>query len=268
MGYGRYEETTRSASEALYVTKSKEQIFTSRGLPDDMNPKGLKIREARDSLDNPHTVPIMIFLDVTGSMGRIPETMARKTLTNLFDILGKSSVEDPTVLFGAIGDHKADGAPLQVGQFESETTLLEHWLTSVYLEGGGGAQMRESYGLAYLIAGRHTATDAFEKRGERGFLFTIGDEAPWDTHHASFIKDCMGYKEAAELSTKELLEEAQVLYNVFHIHCQDGSYRNLPAIINPWRELLGENLLVVENSNDVAKIIATTVADVWGKVSV
>ena len=49
-------------------------------------------------------------------------------------------------------------------------------LGRILLEGGGGGQKTESYELALYFMARHTATDCFERRGRRGYLFIIGDE--------------------------------------------------------------------------------------------
>jgi hypothetical protein len=45
-----------------------------------MNPKGVRFRESRDSEAHPNTVSIAFALDVTGSMGKIPELLAKKEL--------------------------------------------------------------------------------------------------------------------------------------------------------------------------------------------
>ena len=68
------------------------------------------------------------------------------------DKIIQSGIKDPQVLFLAIGDHECDTSPLQVGQFESSDELLEHWLTHVWLEGGGGGNRGESYALAWHFA--------------------------------------------------------------------------------------------------------------------
>ena len=78
-------------------------------------------------------------------------------------------------MFGAIGDATCDRAPLQVGQFESDNRMDDD-LSRILLEGGGGGQKTESYELAMYFMARHTATDCYDKRGKRGYLFMIGDE--------------------------------------------------------------------------------------------
>lgn len=255
--FDAYKDLSRS-----YSTKSRATIFNSNSINSDMDPKGLKFREARDSDAHPNSLPIIIGLDVTGSMGSIPENLIKNKLGKLMEILIKNGVEDSSLCFLGIGDHYSDKSPLQVGQFESGTEELDKWLTSIYLECGGGAQSMESYHLAWLFGARHTSTDSFEKRNVKGFIFTIGDEYVHDKVEANFLRDYMGYSESSEIKMEDLLEEAKKTYNVFHIHCNDGSYHE--SVSNKWKSLLKENLIIVEDSNTIAEVIASTVALING----
>ena len=171
-----------------------------------------------------------------------------------------NGVEHPQILFGAIGDHVTDRSPLQVSQFESGTEELDKWLTEMYLEGYGGGQGKESYLMAWLVAGRHTSIDCFEKRNEKGFLFTIGDEASWDNLSHGFLKDKLGYAEGEDVTDKQLLEEAQRLYNVYHIHINEASYRDDPRVLGYWKDMLGERLIVLEDYEAVCETISTLIA--------
>ncbi|MEL6925067.1 MAG: hypothetical protein AAFO94_13540, partial [Bacteroidota bacterium] len=130
----------------------------------------------------------------------------------------------------------------------------------IFMEGGGGGQIMESYLLAWLIAARHTSIDCWEKRRQKGFLFTIGDEANWDELSGSHLKQLLGYKEAYPVTDEVLLAEAQRTYHVYHIHINETGYRNHPKVLGYWRELLGENLLVLDNHNALAELISTVVA--------
>lgn len=253
----RHLGTSRAATPAA-------KIFTSKAIHSDMDPKNLTVRESRDSDTHPKSLAVMLFLDVTGSMGMIPVSLVKGEFAQVMDIMYKHNIPDPQVLIGAIGDHIVDRSPLQVGQFESGNDELDKWLTSMHIEGGGGGQCYESYGLAYLVAARHTSIDCWEKRQEKGFIFTVGDEAPWDKYDASRLKTLMGYTQAEDLSIEMLLAEAQRTYNVFHIHVQEGSYRDSPAVLDPWRKLLGERCLLLDDYHSIAELIASTVAIVRG----
>lgn len=267
MGYTNWSKSAYANLKADYSKKSTNAIFksnTTRKVAADMNPYGLSFRESRDSTAHPNSLAISVFLDVTGSMRNIPEHLIRHKLGSLMDTLLDHEVEDPQVLFAAIGDHISDRAPLQVGQFESGTDELNHCLSSIYLEGGGGGQVMESYLLAWLVAGRHTSIDCFEKRNKKGFLFTMGDEMSWDEVDAERLKGIMGYTEATPVNAKDLLAQAQRMYHVFHIHVNEASYRDDPRIIGYWRDLLGENLLILDDQNAIAELIASTIAVIHG----
>lgn len=60
------------------------------------------------------------------------------------------------------------------GGFESSTIAINQCLSRIYLEGRGNNG--ESYLLPWIIAGNHTSIDSYEKRNQKGFLFTVGDE--------------------------------------------------------------------------------------------
>jgi len=267
MGNSNYSGDAYRTLKSSYVGKATNTVFVNtakRTLAADMDPKGLVFREARDSDAHPESYGISINLDVTGSMGHIAELIAREDLGKLMETLISHGIKDASVMFSAIGDHWTDHFPLQVGQFESGADELLHWLTSANLEGGGGGQTMESYLLAWLIAARHTSMDCFEKRGQRGCLFTIGDESTHPSVSARHLQELLGYKEAVDMTAEELLAEAQKSFYVFHIHANDGSYPDDPRILNPWRKLLGQNCIVLDDHTKIAELIASTVGLVHG----
>ena len=259
MGYSNWSDDTYTNLSAGYVGKSADDIFSDAAVSD-MLPEGVDVRESRDSDEHPASLAVMVFLDVTGSMGHIPEAIVREKLGALMSTIIDNGVPDPQILFGAIGDHHCDRNPLQVGQFESGAEDLDKWLTSMYLEGGGGGQNMESYLQAWLFAGRHTSIDCFEKRNEKGFLFTIGDEKNWNEMNAGALKKIMGYAQGETVTDKQLLEEAQRLYNVYHIHINETGYRDDPDVIGYWKDVLGERLIILDDYNAVCETISTLIA--------
>lgn len=264
MGGGNFSSTSWSNLKQTNSTKTKKQLFTSTGLANDMSPFKVKFRESRDSANHPESLAVCVFLDETGSMGEIPHIIATEKLGALIETLIKHGIEHPAVLFGGIGDHVTDQSPLQVGQFESAADELNKWLTKIYLEANGGGQGVESYSLAWLFAARHTSIDCFEKRGQKGFLFTIGDEGCWNKIDKDKLKALMGYDEAQDVTDKQLLAEVQRTYHVFHIHCNQTGHRNDPRVIDYWKDMLGERLIILEDYNDTAEVIASTIAVIHG----
>lgn len=263
MGGTRYDFGAREsrAKKVGYASKSAAEIFTQNALHmahESMNPNGVIVREARDSEVHPNTVPIILGLDVTGSMGHIPHELIKEGLPKLMGGIIQGGVPDPALLFLGIGDHECDRYPLQVGQFESGDEELDMWLTRTYIEGGGGGNAGESYLLAWYFAAFHTKADAFEKRVQKGLLFTVGDEPGLKTLPASAIKEIMGQGQQT-YTHLELLAEAQKRYDVYHISVlHSGQAINADV---EWKELLGQNCLSIEDHREIPNVIKKIICD-------
>ena len=264
MGGGSYSYSDRQVrSESLgYHKKSEREIFTERSINNAMDPHGVTLRESRDSEEHPNSVPVVLALDVTGSMGSIPTFLVKTGLPDMMDKIIKDGVPDPQVLFLGVGDHEVDSAPLQVGQFESSDELLDHWLTKLYIESGGGNNGGESYMLAWFFAGHYTETDHFDKRGKKGILFTVGDEPVLPDLSARTQKSLMGGGEYSSAMSVELLDKAREKYEVFHLHIMEGSNGRRKEVQDGWKQLMGDHCILVEHKEDVAQIIADKVLEV------
>ncbi len=261
MGGGSYSFVSRSAREEDlgYKTKSTHEIFKQRSINNAMNPNGIVVRESRDSKEHPNSLAIILALDVTGSMGTIPHFLVKEGLPDIMANIINGGINDPQLLFLAIGDHECDNSPLQVAQFESSDELLDKWLTDVYLEGGGGGNVGESYLLAWYFAGFHTSIDCFEKRGQKGFLFTIGDEPTLKNIPKRSLQNIMGDGQYDEFSADMLLEKAREKYHCFHLHIKQTAAGSRQETMDGWKQLMGDGLIFVDNKNDVSRIISETV---------
>lgn len=187
----------------------------------------------RDSQEHPHSTPIIIALDVTGSMMNTPYEMIKNHLPKIMDSVMQMGVRDPQLLFMAVGDHEYDRYPIQVGQFESDTEKILNSLESLVIEGGG-----ESYLLAHIVAGYHTETDSWFQRHTKGFLFTIGDEPNLQGIPGNSLTEILGYqKGAGSISANEAIRKAQEQYHVFHIHITNASHST--RVAESWKNLLG-----------------------------
>jgi len=256
MGSSSYSSSDRSfRSVSLgYMSKGRDDIFEQnkkRMIHESMEPKGVTIRESRDSETHPNSIPIIISLDVTGSMGNIPHDLVKDGLPKIMEGIIQNGIPDPQVLFLAVGDHECDRHPLQVSQFESGDAELDMWLTRTYIEGGGGGNGFESYGLAHYFAANHTVTDNWEKRGQKGFLFTIGDEPNGRNYPSTALKEIIGNGDIKTFTDKEILQKAQEKWNVYHI--MPG--KETSGARAYWKELLGQNLIWVDSSEQVALAI-------------
>ena len=74
----------------------------------------------------------------------------------------------------------------------------------------------------------------------------------------------MGYKQTEAIAAETILQEAQRMYEVFHIHINEASYKDSPIVLNPWKALLNERLIILEDHEVIAETIATTVAVLTG----
>lgn len=257
-----YQSRSVRATKQGYSTKHVDDIFEQnrkRQIHESMEPSKALLREARDSESHPLSVPIMFSLDVTGSMGRIPHQLIKEGLPKMMSQIMERGINDPQILFVAIGDHKSDYYPFQVGQFESGDEELDMWLTRTYLEGNGGGNNGESYMLPWYFASQHVVTDAWEKRGEKGFIITVGDERCHDTLPSTALKEIMGVTPEKTFTSVELLEMAKQKWNVFHIHILEGYWGE--QTLSYWKELLGDNCIPVKTYVDVPKVAASIVGD-------
>jgi hypothetical protein len=246
-----------------------------------LNPKGIKVREARDSIAHPNSKPVAVFFDVTGSMHSVPGQLQRVLPKLMALLLQKNYIVDPQILMGAIGDYNGnrptsdghwegpgDRAPLQAGQFESGIEMEDN-LTNMFLEGGGGGQSppQESYQLAWYFAARKTVSDAFEKRNEKGYLFTIGDERPYSRVTKAEVDAVFGDKIEGDIMTAQLLQEAQERWELFHIIPEETSHGKDPSLAAAWAALLGvEHVIRIGNAENICEVIGSTIGLMEGSV--
>ena len=266
MGGGTFDPAAYRSFTSSTVGKSTDEIYTSRSIHKNLNPLGVKIRESRDSDDNPNSTPLIVGIDVTGSMGIIADVLAREGLGTLFTgILERKPISDPHVMFMAIGDANCDRAPLQVSQFEADKRIIEQ-LTQIYIEHGGGGNNFESYNLPWYFAAFHTVHDSMEKRGKRGYLFTVDDEEAPAPLTKDQIKRFIGDDMEADLSTRDVLQAAQRLYDVFHIVIEEGDYarRALNRVVDSWTALLGQHVIRLADHKKLAETIVSAIEVVEG----
>lgn len=268
MGGGTY---SHDAADRLYSTRSAmprahfvDTTFTSKSAIDPgLDPKGVKVRESRDSENHPESNAIAVFFDVTGSMGSIPITFAKEKLGNLMKmLLAQGVIPDPQILFGAIGDVFSDRAPLQVGQFESDLTM-DTWLTKIFLEGNGGGQNRESYETAMWWLTTHSSIDCLEKRGKKGYAFFVGDEGYYDAVDRQAVKRFIGEDIEADIPIKRVVELLSEKYEAFRISVPSQGYTD--GNHGMWKSLMGERAIWLETPETICEFIAAQIAAMEGR---
>jgi len=250
--------TTRAetGTSAFAYTDNIRSGSVSAGTHKDLDPMDIT-RESRDSEDHPNSNAIAVMFDVTGSMGGIPVRLQKKLPSLLGVLIRKGYIDDPQLLFGAVGDYRArDNSPIQVGQFESGNEM-EGDLSKIYLESGGGGNTGESYDLAMWFFANKTKMDCLEKRGEKGYLFTIGDEPFFDTVRKADVKAVFGDDLQADIPLTEVVAKLQEQYHYFHILPVQASWSSRSK--SEWVGLLGQNVLMLDDSNAVCETIAMAI---------
>lgn len=212
------------------------------------------MRECVDTDEHPHTKPVIIALDLTGSMGDAALEAAKK-INVIMEELYKELTDVEFCIMG-IGDLAYDRYPIQISQFESDIRIAEQ-MDKLYFEFGGGGNLYESYTAAWYMGARHTKLDCWN-RGQKGIIITIGDEhlnpyLPKD----KLVKDT-GDIIQADVETKELYKEVSEKYDVFHIHVNHlkiPSYQ-FETIKPSFGKVIGDqNIVNCEEIEDLAKII-------------
>jgi hypothetical protein len=229
-----------------------------RRVHEKMDPCGVKWRESRDSEAHPESRAVAVLFDVTGSMGRVPRVLQQNLCQLMNLLLDKGYLAHPQVLIGGIGDATCDRAPLQVGQFESGIEIDED-LAKLWLEGGGGGQMTESYELAMYFMARKTAIDCLEKRRRRGYLFLIGDEMPYRFVRRSEVAGLLGDRLEADIPVAEIIGELEARYDTYFILPNLTSYYDNPKIHRCWTSLLGEKVLRLDDPQGISDLIAAVI---------
>ncbi|MBR3279797.1 MAG: hypothetical protein IKG01_12980 [Lachnospiraceae bacterium] len=246
MGYGSYKakdwDKLRN-SRGINSSSNVDEIFKNREVDPKYDPKNINMRESRDSADSPESTPIIIGFDDTGSMGYLAREIAQnslnKTVTEIYD---KNPVTNPHVMCAAYGN-AGDVGPLQVTQFEADIKIVEQLLDLwIPLRGMGDS----GDPLLWYFAAKHTSIDSWEKRGKKGFLFTIGDDTIKRSIFNDKISDIFGDSiNKLYMEPEEFLEMAQEKYHVFHIITKP-----LRAdVLDKWLGLLPDSTAIVDEAN-------------------
>ena len=263
MGSGRW--TSRSFAEynssrgrkvdsdgKIAGSYSNQEIFLSRKLDPALDPKNV-IRECCDSEEHPETFPVILALDVTGSMGQAAVEVAKQLnviMTQLYD-----KVRDVEFMVMGIGDFECDLFPLQISQFESDIRIADQ-LERIYFEFGGGGNNYESYTAAWYMAARHTRLDAW-KRGKKGILITMGDE-PLNPYLPR-----IGMRNGLAAAGGGRLD-FPLIFDVYHLNVIHRSYEK-PGIEKSFRKYLDQNHFMTVNMDSIAGTITEIITNSAGE---
>lgn len=251
--YNTYVKSTRGITADSITLSNVNQFYDAHGLDESLNPHGVKFRECRDSAEHPNTIPIILALDVTGSMGSACAAVARQLdaiITKLYN-----DVQDVEFMVMGIGDFSYDNAPLQVSQFESDVRICDQ-LGKIYFERGGGGNSFESYTAAWYFALNHTKLDCWN-RGKKGIIITMGDE-PLNPYLPGNEFDRIFGHPGEDVDTKSLYKQVIEKFDVYHIIITDkessGRYY-LSRDKDTWGQVLDNEHLFIKESTELPDVI-------------
>lgn len=267
MGAGSFTSTSfRSYSTSVgkdydeYTGRVSGQVFEARKIDPSLDPKNFKVRECINSDEHPNTIPVILALDVTGSMGEACKETAEALgviITNLY-----KKFQDIEFCVMGIGDLAYDRAPIQMSQFESDVRIAEA-LDKIYMEHGGGGNAFESYTAAWYMGLKRTKLDAVDLQGRKGIIITMGDEPlnPYLPQHE--LNQAVNAKEQADIETANLFKEASTKFDIFHIavdssHDCYSSYAQ--RIANSFGQLLGPRFKVA-SLNQLAEAVEECITE-------
>lgn len=248
---------SRSVGKSYDVSTGRvnKQVFTAKRLKEVLNPRGV-IRECCNSEEHPNTIPVILGLDVTGSMGSACQETAQalgQIMTKLYD-----KYKDIEFCVMGIGDFECDDAPLQVSQFESDVRIAQR-IDDIWMEHGGGGNGYESYSAVWYFGLYKTKLDAFTKQSRKGIIITMGDEPLNPDLPVGRLKQILDEKEVGVVKTEALYKKACEKFDIFHISIDDTSssydwHRN--GIERTFNPLLGERAKVSTIDNLANTIVS------------
>lgn len=247
-----YETDTRGTITSNY---SNQEMFKAKNIDASLDPKGV-IRECCDSKEHPNTFPVILALDVTGSMGQAAVEISKR-LNNIMTKLYEQ-VEDIEFMVMGIGDLSYDSCPIQASQFESDIRIAEQ-LEKVYFEFGGGGNSYESYTAAWYFGARHTKLDCWN-RGKKGIIITIGDERlnpylPRTAYYCGLL-NATGDSLQADVETKDLYTETAEKFDIYHINVNHRGGYDQEQIKKSFLEYLDDkHFCTINELDDIADII-------------
>ena len=203
-------------AKGTVTSDSLQDFYTQTKIHKDLKPYKV-VRECCDSDEHPNTIPVIIGLDVTGSMGRACVKTAQSLNTIITSLYDK--FDDIEFMIMGIGDLAYDHAPIQASQFESDVRIAEH-LDKVYMEHGGGDNGFESYTAAWYFGLYHTKLDCW-KRGKKGIIITMGDEPLNPYLPRAPLSEVTGDNLEADVETKDLYELTKEKFDIYHIAIDD-----------------------------------------------
>lgn len=236
--------------------ESTAQAFVQNKIDKNMRPFKV-MRECKDTDEHPNTIPVILALDVTGSMGDTAIEVQKKL--NPLMIKLYEEIKDIEIMIMAIGDLSYDDDPIQISQFESDIRIAEN-LDKIYFENGGGGNGWESYTAPWYMGLKHCKLDCWD-RGKKGLIITMGDEClnphlPKDT-----LNELTGDTNESAVNTDKLYKDAIEKFNIYHICVESGCYPNQSSRAESFEEVIGKEHVMISNVENISNKIFNIIKD-------
>ena len=216
-----------------------------------------KVRECRDSKEHPNTIPVILALDVTGSMGQAAVEVASQLNIIMTEIY--KNVQDVEFLIMGIGDFDYDDSPLQVSQFESDIRIAKQ-LDELYFEFGGGPNRYESYTAAWCFALNNTKLDCWN-RGKKGIIITMGDEEINPYIDGTAYRRIVGGQDSSTIETVPLYKKVIEKFDGYHINVERGTHTGTDDIRKSWTFVIGDENFISTEIQGISQHISRIVSE-------
>jgi hypothetical protein len=253
-GTGEYSYGTRGATKRMAAADRAKGLgprtYEKKSEPNQ------KIIDPKKHITTGSTNPLVIGIDVTGSMASWPfEIFDRLPL--LYNTLSQYR-EDVEICFAAIGDAAVDQWPLQVTTFASGFDL-EQLLGSLYGEGAGG-DAAESYGLFAHWVNTHIQTPELT---EKPFLIVFGDAPMHPTVPRSQIFHYLGDDLNADVDSYQAWRTLGETWNTWFLRRPTGKRGDL--VDNHWGKAIGEQkIFYIDDEQRAVDYAMGMIARAWG----
>eukprot|EP01126_Amoeba_proteus_P050537 TRINITY_DN5981_c0_g1_i7.p1 TRINITY_DN5981_c0_g1~~TRINITY_DN5981_c0_g1_i7.p1 ORF type:complete len:249 (-),score=43.35 TRINITY_DN5981_c0_g1_i7:349-1095(-) len=237
MGGGYYDRDVSSVdNQQQFSAQANAVLRQQRSLHPELNP-------FQRAITCSNRTPIVLCVDVTGSMGKWPKVIWDKLPMFYGQLLVKNYVPDPAFSFCAIGDAYGDESPLQVAPFATGTTI-DDYIGKLHVESGGGGALsdHETYELAAYYYSKFCK---FSQQPHKPFFFFMGDEAFYPTVNGDHIQKLILGERPEDLDSIQVFQDLKNKFDVYCIHkILDYGGPDDVAVLTKWQNALGEDHVI------------------------
>lgn len=190
--------------------------------------------------------PLVVALDVTGSMREYPKMIFEKLciLYNEALFFLPPEIKDSfEISFCAIGDAYTDSYPLQVTDF-AKAQELDTNIKMLFGEGGGGGQARETYELMAYYYTAHCKMPKASGNPRPMFIF-IGDEGYYGRVNRSQIQNLIGDNPETDLISMEIFDDLKTKFDVYMLRIPYEEPPQEQQIMKLWLDALGKDRVIM-----------------------